>query len=95
MEGETDERIKDDSINDVNFFDKDKRYPWEDIKTLVIKCKPRHGDTIVAFRTAVRDDNSILPLWLAVVNNMYTKARNAGTAYETVAKDEAVYLATR
>jgi len=65
MERETDERIKDDSINDVNFFDKDKRYPWEHIKTGVIKtmcCKPRHGDTIVAFRTAVRDDGSILPL---------------------------------
>ena len=26
---------------------------------------------------------------------MYTKAKNAGAAYETVAKDEAVYLATR
>ena len=26
---------------------------------------------------------------------MYTKAKNAGTTYETVAKDEAVYLATR
>ena len=37
MERETDERIKDDSINDVNFFDKDKRYPWKDIKTWVIK----------------------------------------------------------
>ena len=37
MERETDGRIKDDSINDVNFFDKDKRYPWEEIKTWVIK----------------------------------------------------------
>ena len=65
MERETDERIKDESINDVNFFDKDKRYPWEDIKTWVIKtmcCKPRHGDTIVAFRTAVRSGKSVLPL---------------------------------
>ena len=98
MERETEERIKDNSINDVNFFDKDKRYSWEKIKTWVSKtmcCKPRHGDTIVAFRTAVRDDNSILPLWLAVVNNMYTRAKNAGKEYEMVAKDEAVYLATR
>ena len=98
MERETEERIKDNSINDVNFFDKDKRYSWEKIKTWVSKtmcCKPRHGDTIVAFRTAVRDDDSILPLWLAVVNNMYTRTKNAGKEYEVVAKDEAVYLATR
>ena len=65
MERETDERIKDKSINDVNFFDKGNRYPWEDIKAWVIKImsyKPRHGNTIVAFHTVVRENKSILPL---------------------------------
>ena len=98
MERETDESNEDQSINDTNFFYVDKRYPWKDIKTWVVKtmcCKPRHGNTIVEFHTAVREDKSILPLWLAVVNNMYTKVKNVSKSYETVAKDKTVYLSVR
>ena len=66
METETNQRIEGGDLDDNTFFDVDKRYPCEDIKKCVIKtmcCKPRHGDSIVTFHTAVRADKSTLPLY--------------------------------
>ena len=89
---------RDVSLTDENFFDKDKRLPWADIKNFIMKamCRPpRKGDKVVVFRTTLREDNTILPLWIDDVARMKIDADNEGGAYEEVAKSESMLLATR
>ena len=85
------------SLNDTNFFDKDKRYPWADIKSIVLTglcCKPKKGDKISIFRTTRRGDGLVLPIWVADVGRLDTDAANEGAAYKEVAEPEAMMLAT-
>ena len=95
---DNDRAANDADLTDQNFFDQDKRYPWVDIKNLIMKaicCKPRKGDKVTVFRTTLREDNTVLPLWIADVVRLADDAANEGNAYKTVTKDEAMLLATR
>ena len=88
----------DTSLNDTNFLDAGKRLAWDDIKKFILDnicCKPRKGDKLFVFRTTLRQDNTLLPLWMDSVRQLLTVAENEGAPYEAVATPEAMSLATR
>ena len=54
MQTETNLHIESDDINDTNFFDVDKRYPWEDVRHGLSKQYVVRQDTETRLSSSTR-----------------------------------------
>ena len=93
------ERINaDTTLTEANFFNRDKRLKWEDIKAFIIKniCKPPlEGDTFCKLRTTLRENNSTITAWVSDVINIKRDIDKMGSDWKNIAPKEAMHAASR
>ena len=87
----------DNTLTDVNFFDKDRRVKWSGIKEYIITlCKPPlESDRFIKFRTVRRPDNTTLTIWANEVSDIKKDVDSMGAHWKVITEHESMATTTR
>jgi hypothetical protein len=86
-----------DDLTDANFFDKDNRVKWSDMKTFILSlCKaPLEGDRFIKLRTVKRKDNTTLTLWANAVRDIKRDIDKMGAHWKLITGRESMAITAR
>ena len=87
----------DTELTEANFFHRDKRPKWANIKAFVVTlCRePLESDKFVKLLKVKRDDATTITAWLNTVRDIKRDIDKMGTHWKHIVKPEAMEIASR